>query len=241
MIQEEINNKDLEILDMLRKHKEHITSVRNWGRYAKEHSLPSSSSLIKLFGSWNDLKLRLGIRINKKYSKKELLKIAKNHSKYFTTYSKWNEYASKHGLPVSTTFLTHFDSWNDVKNCLNIPVSSPNWRKYSKEEIIKIIKEHKEHFTSKLKWDEYSKENKLPDYRTIRNYFSWEEVQKMANVKVKHNYSHEELLKIARNHAPYFTTMKRWDEYAKENSLPSSMNYYRKFGSWNHVKAKLFL
>ncbi|WP_209124401.1 hypothetical protein [Alkalihalobacillus sp. BA299] len=233
--------KVLEVLEILKEHKEHITSVRNWEHYAKEHSLPSSSSLIKIFGSWNNLKLMLGISANKKYSKKELLDIANKHSEHFTTYSNWNEYASKHGLPVSTTFLIHFDSWNDVKKRLNLPLSTPNWRKYSKEEIKKVIEEHSEHFTSKLKWDEYSKENKLPDYRTIKNYFSWEEVQEFANVKINYRYSEEKLLEIAKKHSKHFTTMKRWDEYAKENNLPSSMNYYRKFGSWNKVKAKLFM
>jgi hypothetical protein len=231
--------KALEMLNILKQHKEHITSVRNWERYAKEHSLPSSSSLIKLFGSWNELKVQLGITTNKKYSEKELLDIAKKHSKYFTTYSNWNEYATKHGLPVSTTFLGHFVSWNDVKRRLGIPISTR--RKYSKEEIKKIIEEHREYFTSKLKWDEYSTENKLPDYRTIRNHFSWDEVQDIADVKKRHNYTQAELLNIARKHASHFTTMKRWDEYAKENDLPSSMNYYRKFGTWNNVKAKLFL
>ena len=117
------NQKVLKVLNILKEHKEHITTARNWEHYAKEHSLPSSSSLIKLFGSWNNVKSQLGLTTMKRYSKKELLDIAKKHSNHFTTYSNWNEYASKHGLPVSTTFLVQFDSWNDVKEQLGIPIS----------------------------------------------------------------------------------------------------------------------
>ncbi|WP_066418239.1 hypothetical protein [Sutcliffiella cohnii] len=240
-MKEELEKKQL--VDKLLPHSKHITTVRDWDNYAREHSLPSSTKIIKMFNTWNEFKNNLMIDTNKQpYTSSELLKIAEKHKKYLTTYQSWNEYAKKNGLPVSTTFLAHFKcSWNEFKRKLAIPISSPNWSKYSREEIEEVIQNHSQQFSSKLNWDSYSKKNNLPDYRTIKNFFTWEEVQRKANVKINKIYNEEELLAIAKEHSIHFTTMKKWNEYAKEKGLPSAIVFYRKLGAWNSIKAKLHL
>lgn len=232
---------ETDLLKLLRPHSNHLTSVRNWNAYAKDHNLPSAPTLIRKFESWNALKTELELGVNNKiYTKEELLSIAREHSIHVTTYQDWNEYSKEHGLPASSTFAREFESWNALKEEIELPVSSVNWRKYSKDEIEQIIKENEGKFETKDKWNEYATKNKLPVYQTIMNYFTWNEVQALANNR-KSNYTKSELLEIARKHSEFFTSMQKWDVYAKEHHLPSSMNYYRRFGSWNSIRAQLFM
>ncbi|PLS17646.1 hypothetical protein CVD28_11690 [Bacillus sp. M6-12] len=40
---------------------------------------------------------------------------------------------------------------------------------------------------------------------------------------------------------PHFTSFASWNEYAKENGLPSAGTFVRHFGNWNEVKKYLDL
>lgn len=170
-----------------------------------------------------------------KYDKKTLLWIGNQHKEHFTTMTHWNEYAKENKLPSSQAYISRFGSWDKTKKELNLKPSNIG---YTKEEIVDVIKEHRTKFTSAFKWNQYAKENKLPYYHTITEYFDWRTVKKMAKVKT-HNYTKDELLEIAMKHREYFTSMTTWNNYAREANLPSAMGYVRAFGSWKRSKHEI--
>lgn len=51
-------------------------------------------------------------------------------------------------------------------------------------------------------------------------------------------YSDEELIIVAKEYSFYFTTTRSWDIFAKENHLPRSNLYKKRFSSWNQAKEK---
>ncbi|MCM3443618.1 MULTISPECIES: hypothetical protein [Metabacillus] len=228
-----------EVKSRLLYHKQHLTTVRQWDLYAKDHSLPSSQSLISIYGSWKEVKDELGIKgIDRK---EELIEIAKEHIHALTTVENWNKYAKEKKLPNGYTYISHFGSWNAFKEKLNLSPSTPYPSKLEKKkEIISILKEHGAKYEDRTSWDKYANEEDLPTYKTIRNYLTFEEIKEIVPKEIKYNYSKTELIKIAKKHSDYFTSMGKWNEYAKENQLPNSATYHRKFGSWKKAKVEVY-
>ncbi|NRD81009.1 hypothetical protein HPT25_27190 [Bacillus sp. BRMEA1] len=223
----------------LLKHKEHITTVRNWDVYAREHGLPSSHLLITAFESWKKVKEEIGIKEVDR--EKELINIASNHKNHFTTVNNWNNYAREHNLPNAFTYISHFDSWNSAKEKLNLSPTSPYPSKEEKkEEMIAVLKEHGSQYIDRTEWDKYAKTHNLPTYKTIRNYLTFEEVKAIIPKEIKYNYSKQELIQIARAHFEHFSSMGKWNQYAKENGLPNATTFYRKFGTWKQAKIEVF-
>lgn len=228
-----------ELIRTLQKHKHALTTVKGWDKYAKEHNLPPSVSLIYAFGSWNAVKQALGLPAQKnKYSIQELEEIAEQHKEHITGKLAWDEYSKKNHLPSSSTFIKVFGSWNQFKKHIGVQQEKKKRSIYDKEIIVQILKEHAEHYINRTHWDEYAKEHKLPTYKTIRNYLTYDELATLVNKK---GFSKEELIKIAIQHQQYFfpLSMKKWDRYAKENGLPSSFIYFKSFGSWKRAKGEV--
>ncbi|MCM3005710.1 hypothetical protein [Priestia koreensis] len=165
----------------------------------------------------------------------ELLEIAKQHRKYFATRTIWDEYAKKHDLPRMSSYIYRFGSVQKVKDLLEI---NPNYSQteafieLKKEEIRNILKEHGSHIENRTQWDEYAKEHKLPTYKTLVNYFSWEEILKLSGRPKKRKFTKEDLIPIARAHLDHFRSVGKWNDYAQEHDLPSAMTFIRTFGSW---------
>jgi len=227
-----------DFIKKLSKYKEHITTAREWDKFRKGKKLPSSNTLIRKFKSWNNLKAALKIgKSFRTYTKSELIDLAKANSQHFTTIKDWDIYSKKKALPTSHYFISNFGSWSNVKNILNINPSKRK-SKYNKEVIKKLILENRDFLDSRTKWDQFSKENKLPPYITLKKYFSWQEIKKMAGRPLKYNYSEQDLQRIAREHISHFTSMNKWDDYAKKNNLPLAITYSRRFGSWRMAKVR---
>lgn len=49
-------------------------------------------------------------------------------------------------------------------------------------------------------------------------------------------YSNDELINIAKQHSHYFSTVRGWDLFARENNLPRSNIYKNRFSTWNDAK-----
>lgn len=171
-----------------------------------------------------------------------LLKIARDYKEYFTSAKKWDKFAKEHQLPTSRQYIHHFDTWNQAKQAANLPLSDRKEytkHKYTKEDLIQIIKEHKDQFTSKADWNEYAKEKGLPHYETFwYNNIFWNDILNIAG-KPSKVYSSEELLRIAEEHRDYFISRKVWDEFAKKHDLPNSYQYIKAFGNWIDVKNRV--
>ncbi|WP_058306269.1 hypothetical protein [Gracilibacillus massiliensis] len=215
-------------------------TVTQWDKIAHHYNYPSSARLIYTFGSWNAVKQRLGFKGNKRrYSEQELINIAQNHKKHFTSKRKWREYALNNDLPSELIYIQHFDSWNKAKEIVGEPLSrETNPIKYSKEDVTQIIKKNRSYFTSREDWDKYASYNKLPSYLTIKKYFSWEEVMNIAGVPVQYKYTEEELKKmLQKEHKKFLTSsIREWNEYAKDNHYPTSIVFIKRFKTWNQAK-----
>ncbi|MEX3623514.1 hypothetical protein [Viridibacillus arvi] len=53
------------LLRIANKHIEHFTTYSNWKDYASNHTLPSASQFEFYFGSWNQVKKALGLKLNR--------------------------------------------------------------------------------------------------------------------------------------------------------------------------------
>ncbi|MGP4039523.1 hypothetical protein ACTWP4_06435 [Gracilibacillus sp. D59] len=85
------------------------------------------------------MKAALGLRGNKRrYSEKELINIAKEHKKHFTSKRNWIEYALENNLLTDIVYINHFEFWNNAKKVIDIPITKgTNTKKYKKEDIEK--------------------------------------------------------------------------------------------------------
>ncbi|UOQ43759.1 hypothetical protein MUN89_18025 [Halobacillus salinarum] len=163
------------------------------------------------------------------------MQIAKNHLRHFTTIKEWDRFAKENSLPKAKVYISVFSSWTQVKKELNVTPYQRK-KKYSLNQIEEIIKVHKQHLTSKENWDAYAKDQKLPSYLTLIQFYKWEDIKRLANQPIRYNYRKEDLMKIAKQNKFEFTTMNNWNRYAKKYKLPYAATYVRKFGSWRKAK-----
>lgn len=220
---------------ILSPHKSHITSVSKWNDYAKDKNLPFAYEIISVFGSWNRFKQEIGLPVTKtRYTKEELKQIALEHKDFIRRKHVWDKYSKKHGLPASATFINAFGSWNELKKDIGIVGQEYKDDHFTKEEIVDILRKHGENYQNRTQWDEYAKKHDLPTYKTIRKYLTYDEIMRYIGRKSKE----ESLIKTALAHEKVFfqASMKKWDDYARENGLPSSYSFYNTFGSWNKAK-----
>lgn len=186
----------------------------------------------------------------RKYTKQQLLDIAKKHIKNFTSAIKWNKYAKEHHLPNVTCYKRYFGSWNTVKTLLNLPTYT-NKKKdviYPTNQLIDILQRNQSIAIKPTYWHAYAKDHNLPSYETIIARFgSWDRALSMVGIhNVKKDiptltrspskkYSCEELKQIACKHLDHFRFRDKWNEYAKVNNLPRSWTYSKYFGSWKEA------
>lgn len=104
---ERFSNEDL--WNIIKKHKNAFTVVREWNDYARENGLPHAQTIIKRLGNWNSIKNALKINTNNnhrplKYEVEELLKILQEHKAAYKTMYDWNQYAIQNKLPTHQVF-----------------------------------------------------------------------------------------------------------------------------------------
>lgn len=175
---------DEELWGILKKHKDAITSVAAWNRYAKKHKLPHSQTFINRFGSWNEIKKKLNLNINQqhrpsKYSKEELYEILRKHNNAYKNIYQWNQYAKKHKLPSHDVFVRHL-GLKELESIVGVSFSG-----YSIENIAKQIREHFPHKPPTVdEWKRLSRTKKLVSESTIISKFgSWNNMKSYVYMK----------------------------------------------------------
>ncbi|KAA6446983.1 hypothetical protein [Bacillus swezeyi] len=108
------------------------------------------------------------------------------------------------------------------------------------------MEEHKNHITTVTKWDEYAKQNDLPSAaQLIHAFVSWSNLKTELGLSKSSNkgypFTKEELIQIAIDHSEHFTTIRKWNEYARDHQLPRHMSYVNAFGGWNEAKKEMEL
>ncbi|WP_079524119.1 hypothetical protein [Solibacillus isronensis] len=182
------------MIQKLEPHKEHLTTVAHWNTYRKEnpqYDLPSAHTLIRHFGTWQNVKSNMGLVTPvtytdiRQYNETELLGILKPHSSYLAhTRSQWDAYIgeSEEILPTSASLITYFGTWNRLKEQLGLS-TAPDHRPplYSKEDIISIVKKYMPISLSPRKWENFRKQQDfdLPSAQTINKYLSKDEKEQL--------------------------------------------------------------
>lgn len=180
------------------------------------------------------------------YTTEQLVEIARQHEEHFTSITNWNRHAKLYNLPLDSTYRSRFGSWSESHVAIFGKYEIPkiyNTRKYSKEDLIRIARENREYFKSTL-WPDHARKNGLPSRSLYYLHFgSWIESVTHIFGEYKADYSGslkrytlEGLEKTALENLDFFTTKRKWDAYALENSLPMATNYTRYFGSWDKAK-----
>jgi hypothetical protein len=172
-----------ELEEIALQHKTKFIRKNIWDSYSKEHKLPASSTFIKAFGSWQNVKKHIGLEVEKRkkdlYTKEDIKKILIEHGKHYENRKQWDEYAKKHKLPTYKTLKKHFD----YEEILSIVQKTPK----TKEDYLKIAKEHKEIFlrSSMKQWDEYAKANNLPSsFIYYKAFGSWNKAKNELSLKM---------------------------------------------------------
>ena len=172
-----MNEKQRHLTHIAKKHSHFFTTANEWNKYAKKNFLPSSTTFVYAFGSWNEAKKKIGLPLTKrpkKYTTNQILDIVKKNSKYAKNKEMWNQHAKKHRLPTYLT-ITQYITWDEVKRLAGYQTD------FSKEGLIRLAKEHQKFFVSKRIWDKYAKEKNFPRSITyIRVFGSWKKAQEIV-------------------------------------------------------------
>ena len=111
------------------------------------------------------------------------------------------------------------------------------------QEILELLENHKSHISTAKEWDTYAKINELPSsFELIHHFGKWNTVKEYLKLEpVKQFYGKDTLIDIAKKHSNYFTSQRKWNEYARVNKLPLAITYIKAFGKWNNIKEQLDL
>ncbi|MFP7442628.1 MULTISPECIES: hypothetical protein [Bacillus] len=175
-----------------------------------------------------------------RFSDEDLWSIALKHSSSFTSVGEWNTYAKEHGLPHSQTFIQRLGSWNGIKERLNLNVNMQHRPvKYEVDELISILKKHKEAYKSVSAWNQYASKHKLPTHKVFEKYLGIEQLEKMTGLTQSYTLKslREEILNYFPDRPP---TYAEWNELTKNKPIVSSSTIVRHFGSWSNMKARIY-
>lgn len=126
-----------------------------------------------------------------------------------------------------------FGTWNEIKKALDMKSASVGiGEKYDKEYLIDVVKKHGQFFSTPT-WENYAQEHDLPHLLTILKHVPKEILLEYTNYTF--NYSTDDLLSIAIKHKNVFIqSIRKWNAYAKEHSLPTKHTYINQLGKDRH-------
>lgn len=183
--------------------------------------------------------------MNKEKKQEDLtpyIELLRPHREHLTSSRKWNDYRLNLGLPHSQTLIRKFGSWNALKETLEIgEVFEPHRPvKYDAAIIREILKEHGKHLTSQVKWNEYAKNNKLPNYTVIFERLSEDQVFELTDYRKTLNK--DSVVEMIKKYYPTEPpTSRQWNMLAKEKpNVPSSSSIILMFESWKKMIREVY-
>jgi hypothetical protein len=152
----------------------------------------------------------------------------------------------------ATTIVKLFGSWNNFKKELGLGTYTYQ-ESYSTNYLIELMLKYKDLFKSSSKWNKFAKENKLPNTHVyIRRFGSMDKAKEIAGISKQDRNTHkrwttDELITIARQFKEHFTTMKKWKSFYKEMKvaneeilIPFPSIYQKRFNGWGNAKKIIF-
>lgn len=185
----------------------------------------------------------------KKWSDEELIEIYKNFAKQLNktpTQKEINEKRkSDNDFPSLPVFIRRFSGLNKLNEICGL---SKNYIAYSKEDIIRFIKDYYHKSNNIPTRNEFCKAYGFTDGVIYTHFESFKDLLLEANINIDYNtrkryetfknFSDEELLKLFKD---YYN--KNGFIYSKDlcnkNNMPSSTLYFKRFGSLKNVYDKL--
>lgn len=155
--------------------------------------------------------------------------------------SRWNEYRKDKDLPHAQTIVSHFGTWNNFKEAMNL---EQNQRarpfKYSDEHLLSLLEQYKEHYSSAAEWDSFAEKNSLPKHYIFIDRLGPDILFEKTGYVVK--WTTEMLRSTILKHFPHSPpTQAEWTSLTQENgSLPSFITIIRHFDGWNKMKQEIY-
>lgn len=167
-------------IELLAPHKEQLTSTRKWNNYRTHHDLPHSQTLIRQFGSWNEVKEALDIKeVNErhrpiKYDADKVRAVLKEHGEHLKSMQQWNAHATEHHLP---NYAVLFDRLSEDE-----VFELTGYRKtFNQETLSQVIKKHFPDSAPTIRrWEELANtDSNIPSASLIILHFgSWKKMKR---------------------------------------------------------------
>jgi len=172
----------------------------------------------------------------KTYSSEELIEIARKHQHALTSVNKWGVYSESHDVPHAQTFIAHFGSWNKLKQQLNLDTNSQGRpQTFSETDLLDILREHGEQYTSIRVWNTYAEKHGLPGHHVFAKRMGLKrlsELTKYESLEQVKDYK-TLILKYFPERPPTFA---EWSKLAEKENVPSAITIVRHYGKWNLMK-----
>jgi len=148
----------------------------------KQKDDPSSSSIERYFGTWNQALQEAGLpTMKKKYTKEEIKESIQLFFKHYQEEASLDLYEKVGWLPGSTTILRHYTSWEEAVQDAG---HDTKYHHYTKEWATIQIKEAFLKHGGKLTADDYAKFGYKPSLYWIKMHFgSWKEAKKQIGIE----------------------------------------------------------
>ncbi|MEX3625436.1 hypothetical protein [Viridibacillus arvi] len=185
---------------------------------------------------------------DKSYSNSEMQKAIIEEvlpfKKYLTSVRKWNDFA-KDDLPNSQTIIHYFGKWSYFK--IKIGIKPEEEIETKKKEYIRIAKKYIGHFSKSASvWKTFAREHNLPSLTSYVSLFgSWSNAQLEAGInhentiKLPFKYEREYLIQVAEENKEQFAHTAIWNDFSRQNNLPSQFAYINEFGSMLQAKREI--
>jgi hypothetical protein len=221
-------------------HQDYFYTPKYWDDYARKHQLPEAKNYRSLFGNWKTVQMLVHEGLTPdEIKKKFLISVAQKYPQYLNSQKEWDAFAESHDLPISATYKNHFSSWSKVVEM--VTGKKVEEKRYTKEELLSILSEHKAYLITQETWKQYAQQNDLPSVNTIVNHFgSFNEAKRQLSLKKiqKREFTKEELWEIALQHKEMFH-LSFWNFYATTYHLPTETAFINHFGSFKAVQDQL--
>ncbi|MDQ0273489.1 hypothetical protein [Cytobacillus purgationiresistens] len=174
------------------------------------------------------------------FSDKELWKIVESNKNALGSVGGWDVYAKEQKLPRAQTIIKRLGKWNEIKDKLDIRTYDQNRPlKYTKEELIEILIQHKHFFKNSYQWNVYASEHNLPTFKVFETYLGKVKMEEILEKPL--SIGMNEIADMIKTHFPSQPpTYAEWNELAKVQPVVSTSTIIRYFNGWNNMKARVY-
>ncbi|MEK5357857.1 homing endonuclease associated repeat-containing protein [Paenibacillus sp. FSL L8-0709] len=201
-------------------------------KYIHSKRKPSVSTIVSLYGSWNEAKVHSGYSKSEKqrYTKEDCIRAIQEF--YSETGSpSINNYIRSKKKPSIDSIKRIFGTWKKAK----LHAGCSDYKRYTKEDCIRALQEFKLE-TGNVSFDKYSETKKKPSADFIKKIFgTWEEAKLHAGCSEYKRYTKEDCIRALQEFQLEMGKVS-FDKYRESKKKPSADSIKRIFGTWEEAK-----